>query len=26
VRNAAISESQFKPHWPKGTERTHPQG
>ena len=26
VRNAAISESEFKPHWPKGTERTHPQG
>ena len=26
VRNPAISESEFKPHWPKGTERTHPQG
>lgn len=26
VRNAPISESEFKPHWPKGTEKIKPQG
>lgn len=26
VRNPPISESQFKPHWPKGTEKVRPQG
>jgi len=26
VRNAAIPESEFKPHWPKGTEKIKPQG
>lgn len=26
VRNANISDSQFKPHWPKGTEKVKPQG
>lgn len=26
VRNPDIPESQFKPHWPKGTERIKPQG
>lgn len=26
IRNPAISESEFKPHWPKGTEKAHPQG
>jgi outer membrane lipoprotein-sorting protein len=26
VRNPAISESEFKPHWPKGTEKSRPQG
>jgi outer membrane lipoprotein-sorting protein len=26
VRNPSISESEFKPHWPKGTEKTRPQG
>lgn len=26
VRNPAISENEFKPHWPKGTERIKPQG
>jgi outer membrane lipoprotein-sorting protein len=26
VRNPAIGESEFKPHWPKGTEKVHPQG
>jgi outer membrane lipoprotein-sorting protein len=26
VRNPNISESQFKPHWPKGTEHVKPQG
>lgn len=26
VRNPNISDSQFKPHWPKGTERIKPQG
>jgi len=26
VRNPAISESEFKPHWPKGTEKARPQG
>lgn len=26
VRNPDISESQFKPHWPKGTEKIKPQG
>jgi outer membrane lipoprotein-sorting protein len=26
VRNANISESEFKPHWPKGTEKARPQG
>jgi outer membrane lipoprotein-sorting protein len=25
IRNPAISESEFKPHWPKGTEKVHPQ-
>jgi len=26
VRNPGIDDSQFKPHWPKGTERVKPQG
>jgi outer membrane lipoprotein-sorting protein len=26
VRNPNLSEAQFKPHWPKGTERIKPQG
>jgi len=26
VRNPPISESEFKPHWPKGTEKVRPQG
>jgi outer membrane lipoprotein-sorting protein len=26
VRNPNIPESEFKPHWPKGTERVKPQG
>jgi len=26
VRNPSIPESVFKPHWPKGTEKTKPQG
>jgi outer membrane lipoprotein-sorting protein len=26
VRNPEISESVFKPHWPKGTEKIKPQG
>lgn len=26
VRNANISESEFKPRWPKGTEKLKPQG
>ena len=26
VRNPQISDSQFKPHWPKGTEQIKPQG
>jgi outer membrane lipoprotein-sorting protein len=26
VRNPELPDSQFKPHWPKGTERIHPQG
>lgn len=26
VRNPGIGESEFKPHWPKGTERVKPQG
>ena len=26
VRNPAISESEFKPDWPKGTEKARPQG
>lgn len=26
VRNPNISDSQFKPHWPKGTQRIKPQG
>jgi outer membrane lipoprotein-sorting protein len=26
VRNPPLPDSQFKPHWPKGTERIHPQG
>lgn len=26
VRNPNLSDSQFKPHWPKGTERVKPQG
>jgi outer membrane lipoprotein-sorting protein len=25
VKNANISDSEFKPHWPKGTERVKPQ-
>jgi outer membrane lipoprotein-sorting protein len=26
VRNPPIPESEFKPHWPKGTEKIKPQG
>jgi outer membrane lipoprotein-sorting protein len=26
VKNPRIEESQFKPHWPKGTEKIKPQG
>jgi outer membrane lipoprotein-sorting protein len=26
VRNPKTDESEFKPHWPKGTEKIHPQG
>jgi outer membrane lipoprotein-sorting protein len=26
VRNPKISDAQFKPHWPKGTEKIKPQG
>jgi len=26
VKNPRIQESQFKPHWPKGTEKIKPQG
>jgi outer membrane lipoprotein-sorting protein len=26
VRNPHIEESEFKPHWPKGTEKIKPQG
>jgi len=26
IRNAAVPESDFKPHWPKGTEKIKPQG
>jgi outer membrane lipoprotein-sorting protein len=26
VRNPSIGESQFKPHWPKNTEKARPQG
>jgi outer membrane lipoprotein-sorting protein len=26
VRNAPVAESNFKPHWPKGTEKIKPQG
>lgn len=26
VRNAGIAESEFKPHWPKGTQKMKPQG
>ena len=26
VRNPGLSDSQFKPHWPKGTARIKPQG
>lgn len=26
VRNPELPDSQFKPRWPKGTERIHPQG
>ena len=26
VRNPSISENEFKPHWPKGTEKIKPQG
>lgn len=26
VRNAPVRESEFKPHWPKGTEKIKPQG
>jgi outer membrane lipoprotein-sorting protein len=26
VRNPGIPESEFKPHWPKGTEKIKPQG
>ncbi|HTR45820.1 MAG TPA: outer membrane lipoprotein-sorting protein [Verrucomicrobiae bacterium] len=26
VRNPSISDNEFKPHWPKGTEKVKPQG
>jgi outer membrane lipoprotein-sorting protein len=26
VRNPSISDSEFKPHWPKGTQKVKPQG
>src|SRR5271156_820896 len=26
IRNPSIGESQFKPHWPKNTEKSRPQG
>ena len=26
VRNPQIPDSQFKPHWPKGTQKVKPQG
>lgn len=26
IRNARIHEVHFKPHWPKGTQKVHPQG
>jgi outer membrane lipoprotein-sorting protein len=26
VKNPNLPDSQFKPHWPKGTEKIHPQG
>ncbi len=26
VRNANVPDSEFKPHWPKGTEKVKPQG
>jgi outer membrane lipoprotein-sorting protein len=26
VRNPKIHEGRFKPHWPKGTQKIHPQG
>lgn len=26
VRNASVPDSNFKPHWPKGTEKIKPQG
>jgi outer membrane lipoprotein-sorting protein len=26
IRNPAISDSEFKPRWPKGTEKVRPQG
>jgi outer membrane lipoprotein-sorting protein len=26
VRNPGIPDAQFKPHWPKGTEKVKPQG
>ena len=26
VKNPGFPDSQFKPHWPKGTEKIHPQG
>jgi len=26
VRNPRLSENEFKPHWPKGVEKIHPQG
>jgi hypothetical protein len=26
VRNLQIPDSQFKPHWPKGTQTIKPQG
>jgi outer membrane lipoprotein-sorting protein len=26
IRNPSISDAEFKPHWPKGTEKVKPQG
>lgn len=26
VKNPGLPDSMFKPHWPKGTEKIHPQG